>query len=214
MWIISQSSGLWNGCLTKWFKISLPKSYKYKGHCGVVGLVLAAQNLILVGSSILLLLQKLKGADSASQMPASGGEGAVWTELLGCSLPGLGQTPRNNPVKPCWPVSSQVPPVPPFSKQVLWIHTVPKSLPKSSLLFNTARCNSVPWVQELWIVCGRKVEYSKKNWTFIWGVFVFFLTSWYSHFLNLGSLRPSRTPWSNCFKEWMRMIHKKYIHNT
>lgn len=33
-----------------------------KDICGAVGLVLAAQHLILVGSSILLLLQKLKGA--------------------------------------------------------------------------------------------------------------------------------------------------------
>lgn len=48
-----------------------------KDVCGAVGLVLAAQHLILVGSSILLLLQKLKRAESPSQMPASGGEGAI-----------------------------------------------------------------------------------------------------------------------------------------
>lgn len=46
-----------------------------KGIRGVVGLVLAAQPLILVGSSLLLLLQELKGAESPSQMPASSGEG-------------------------------------------------------------------------------------------------------------------------------------------
>lgn len=48
-----------------------------KDICGAVGLGLAAQRLILVGSSILLLLQELKGAESPSQMPASGGEGEV-----------------------------------------------------------------------------------------------------------------------------------------
>ena len=147
-----------------------------KGIRGVVGLALAAQPLVLVGSSLLLLLQELKGAESPSQMPASSGEGEGenWTWPVGCSLPGLGQTPRNSPRKACWPVSPQVSPIPPFSKQVLWIHTVPKSLPKNPILFKTARCNSVAWVQELWIICGRKVEYSKKNWTFIWGLFVCF----------------------------------------
>lgn len=48
-----------------------------KDICGAVGLGLAAQRLILVGSSILLLLQELKGAESPSQMSASGGEGEV-----------------------------------------------------------------------------------------------------------------------------------------
>ena len=50
-----------------------------KDICGAVGLGLAAQRLILrlVGSSILLLLQELKGAEPPSQMPASGGEGEV-----------------------------------------------------------------------------------------------------------------------------------------
>ena len=52
-----------------------------KDICGAVGLVLAAQPLILAGSSILLLLQELKGAESPPQMPASSGEGEGVNEL-------------------------------------------------------------------------------------------------------------------------------------
>lgn len=194
---MSQSSGLWNGCLTNWFKISLPKSYKYKGHLwgGWLGFGCPASDSDPCWKQHFAIVAGAEGSRvSISDVSIRWrGRGMNWPWPAGCSLPGLGQPPRNSPRKACWPVSPQVSAVPSFSKQVLWIHAVPKSLPKNSLLFKTARCNSVAWVQELWITCGRKVEYSKKNWTFIWGLFVSFDSgthiSWiWAHYGQAGLL--------------------------
>ena len=154
-----------------------------------------------------------------------GEKGRVWTGLdEWASLPGLNQTPRNSPGRPCWPVR---PPasccvsglLPPWrfafllfpNRSFRHVRSL-RGFQKMFLCLRQQEATAVAWIQELWIIGGRKLECSKKKVGLLFGgLFVF--TFWYSHFLNLGSLWPSRTPWSNCFKEWMRLIHKKYTHD-
>lgn len=174
---MSQSSGLWNGCLTKWFKISLPKSYKYKKDiCGGGWLGFGCPASDPCWKQHFAIVAGAEGS-RVSISDASirwRGRGMNWPWLMRLQSPRAWPDPKEQPENGLLTGQS------PSLSRSFFFQTGPLNYMqsqrafKNSLLFKTARCNSVAWVQELWITCGRKVEYSKKNWTFIWGLFVSF----------------------------------------